>query len=257
MSALANDRTLPTRTSAIAQVAWAMLKTARHSWRDLVLAVFTPLLILVLFAILGNRDRTSSSNLAAASFPAIVGLTAMLGSNFIAVRIVTWRQLGVYQRLACAPTPLGDIVMGQSLAQTVLSSVQALIVVIFGVAVLRLPLNVSGALLAVGVLMLGAGCFIAYGMLLASLTRKPDTASALVMFTLLPMFFLSGVFPESFLPAMLQRISSLLPATMLNTSLTSLMVDGALSAQSLTALFGLVVYTGIFALIAAHRFRWE
>jgi hypothetical protein len=36
-----------------------------------------------------------------------------------------------------------------------------------------------------------------------------------------------------------------------------LKVDGALSTQSLTALVGLVVYTGLFALIAARRFKWE
>lgn len=257
MRALSNDGPLPSRASVVAQITWSMLITARHSWRDLVLAVFTPLLLLVLFSILGTRDRSANSDLAAATFPAIVGLTAMLGSNFIAVRSVTWRQLGVYQRLACTPTSLGDIVTGQGLAQTLLSSVQALIVVIFGVAVLRLPLNMGGALIAMFALMLGAGCFIAYGLLIASLTRKPDTASALVMFTLLPMFFLSGVFPASFLPPLLHNLSAVLPATLLTVPLTSLMVDGTLSAQSLTALLGLVAYTMIFVLIAARRFKWE
>jgi hypothetical protein len=65
------------------------------------------------------------------------------------------------------------------------------------------------------------------------------------------MFFLSGVFPESFLPSILRSIGSLLPTTMLNAVLDSLMVGGTLPAQSLTALAGLVAYTAIFAFIAA------
>ncbi len=257
MRTLSNDGPLPNRAVTIAQVTWSMLMTARHSWRDLVLAVFTPLLLLVLFSILGARDRSADSDLAAATFPAIVGLTAMLSSNFIAVRSVTWRQLGVYQRLACTPTSLGDIVAGQGLAQTLLSSAQALIVAIFGMAVLRLPLNTGGALVAGLAVMLGAGCFIAYGLLIASLTRKPDTASALGMFTLLLMFFLSGVFPASFLPPLLHNLSAVLPATLLTGPLTSLMVDGTLPAQSLAALLGLIAYTTLFALITARRFKWE
>lgn len=71
------------------------------------------------------------------------------------------------------------------------------------------------------------------------------------------MFFLSGVFPESFLPSILRSIGSLLPTTMLKAVLDSLMVGGTLPAQSLTALAGLVAYTAIFAFIAARRFKWE
>lgn len=257
MRTLTNERLLPSRAEIVFQVTRSMLIAARHGWRDTVLAVSVPALMLVLFSILGSRNGQGGPVLAAAAFPSIVGLTAMLGSNFIAVRVVSWRQLGIYQRLACTPTPLGDIVIGQGLAQAALSCVHAILVLFFGVVVFRLPLNLMGALTALPVLMLGAGCFIAYGMLIASLTRKPDTATALVMFTLLPMFFLSGVFPESFLPPVLRFSGSMLPASMLTRPLSSLMADGVLSSPSLWAVIGLAVYTVVFAMIAARRFRWE
>jgi ABC-type multidrug transport system permease subunit len=239
------------------QFAMALIRGSLNDLRTLGITLFTPLFMLVLFWVVGRPAEPGDTDLVSFIFPAIVGLTVMLGGQAVATRIVNWREQGVFQRLAATPTPLGHLVVGLGLAQAVVSSVQAVAVLLFGVLVLGLRVHGGGAAAALAVLALGVMSFIAFGCLVASLAAKPDVASAAFTFTLLPMFFLGGGFPPEILPPVLRAVSPWLPTAMLNSLLSPLLAGGTLPAAPWWPLLGLLAYTVGFGALAAWRFRWE
>ncbi len=248
---------LSTRALPVAQFALALTQASLNDLRTFGIALFTPILMLVLFWLVGRPTDPGDTDLVSFIFPAIVSLTVMLGGQAAAMRIVNWRQQGVFQRLAATPTPLGGLVLGIGLAQALVSVAQAVLVLLFGVLALGLRVDGTGTAAGVGVLALGVLVFIAFGILVASLSAKPEIANAAFMFTLLPMFFLGGGFPPEILPEFLQAVSPWLPTTMLNSLISPLLASGALPADPWQPALGLALYTLVFAALAAWRFRWE
>jgi ABC-2 type transport system permease protein len=248
---------LSARTRPITQFALALTQASLNDPRTFAISLFTPIFMLVLFWVVGRPAEPGNTDLVSFIFPSIVGLTVMLGGQTAAMRLVNWRQQGVFQRLAATPTPLGDLVLGIGLAQALVSVAQAVLVLLFGVLVLGLRVDGAGAAAGVGVLALGVLAFIAFGILVASLSTKPEVASAVFMFTLLPMFFLGGGFPPEILPEFLQAVSPWLPTSMLNSLLSPLLASGGLPAAPWQPALGLALYTLVFAALAAWRFRWE
>jgi ABC-2 type transport system permease protein len=241
----------------IAQFALALVRASLNDPRTLLITLFTPLFMLVLFWIVGRPAEPGERDMVSFIFPSIVGLTVMLGGQAVAMRVVNWREQGVFQRLAATPAPLGHLIVGMGLAQAAVSVVQALAVLLFGAFVLGLAVDGPGAVAGLGVLALGVLAFIAFGCLTASLAPKPDLASAAFTFTLLPMFFLGGGFPAEVLPPALRAVSPWLPTAMLNSLLGPLLAGGALPAEPWWPVLGLLAYTLIFGALAAWRFKWE
>lgn len=239
------------------EFAGALVRASLNDPRTLAINLFTPFFMLVLFAVVGRPEAPGDFDLLAYIFPAIIGLTVMLGGQTAAMRVVNWRAQGVFQRFAATPTPLGQLVLGTGLAQALVSVMQAALVLVFGVLALGLKVSASGAVLTLLVLALGVLAFIALGMFVATLSNKPEVASSAFIFTLLPMFFLGGGFPPEILPAFLQTVSPYLPTTMLTTLTAPLLATGALPAAPGWPVIGLLAYTALFGGLAAWRFRWE
>lgn len=236
--------------------ALALLKGTLNDLRMLVMTMFTPLLLLVLFWLL-TRDGDKGAALMAFMFPGIIGFTVMQAGQPLALRIVSWRQQGLFQRLACAPVPLGHLVLGAALAQTLLALAQGVFMMLFGVLVLRLPINAVGAAISVFALTLGSACFIAFGALTSTVAAKPETANMAFIFTIMPLYFLGGGMPPEVLPGFLRALSPWLPSTLLTDLLHSLFANGQLPDAPVRVILGLLAYTIVFALIAARKFRWE
>ena len=117
----------------------------------------------------------------------------------------------------------------------------------------------KGNLIAVvGVVLLGAGAFLAIGFALASFLKTEEQATGVVQVVQMPMMFLSGIFFSfTFLPGFLQTIARLMPLTYLADAMRQVMVNGTQVAPlglDIAVLAGwLVVCLGI----AARTFRWE
>jgi len=241
----------------IIQFASALIRASLNDLRTFTITLLTPLFMLVLFWVMGRPEEPGDVDLVAFIFPAIVGLTVMLGGQTAAMRIVNWRAQGVFQRLAVTPTPLGHLVIGLGLAQALVSAAQAATVLLFGWLVLRIDVNGPGAATAMLVLTFGVLAFIALGLFIACLVSKPDVVSAAFIFTLLPMFFLGGGFPPHILPPFLQTISPYLPTAMLNALISPLLANGSLPAEPWWPMLGLAAYTVGFSALAAWKFKWE
>ena len=243
--------------TTVFQFSGYLIRAGLNDLRTFAVTLFTPLFMLVLFWVLGRPAEPGDPDLVAFIFPAIIGLTVMLGGQTAALRIVNWREQGVFQRLLATPASLGQLVLGIGAAQMAVSVMQAVSVMAFGVLVLGLAVNGGGAAVAVLVLALGVAVFITFGMLIASLANKADVASSAFMFTLLPMFFLGGGFPPEILPDFLRALSPWLPTTMLNSLLSPMLTSGTLPAEAWQHIAGLLTYTLLFGVLAAWRFRWE
>ena len=241
----------------IIQFVSALIRASLNDLRTFAITLLTPLFMLVLFRVVGRPAEPGDVDLVAFIFPAIVSLTVMLGGQAVAMRIVDWRAQGVFQRLAATPTPLGHLVIGLGLAQVMVSVAQAVTVMLFGRLALGIGVSGPGAVAAVLLLTLGVLTFIAIGILIASLSSKPDVARAAFTFTLMPMFFLGGGFPPSLLPPFLQTISPYLPTAMLNTLISPLLANGVLPAEPWWPVLGLAAYTMSFSALAVWKFKWE
>lgn len=224
--------------------------------RRLLATALTPLFILLLFwfTARGSGDAELVSQL---MFPAIVGLSVMFGGGMQAMRLINWREQKIFQRLAVTPVPLGQLVVGDVLAQAVVALVQGVITILFGVLLLGLPVDGWGTAVSLIVLFVGAACFLAYGSLIAAFVTKAEPANSLFIFTLLPMFFIGGGFPPGLLPELVHQIGQWLPVGLVNRLLVPLLIEGRFPEQTAVSLLALLAYTAVFSLIAMRFFRTE
>lgn len=218
--------------------------------------MLTPIFMLTLFWLTG-RGSSDAELVAQMMFPAIIGFSVMLNGGVQAMRLISWRQQGIFQRLAVTPVPLGHLVFGDLLAQAFLALLQGVITLLFGVIALGLPVNWFGTAVALLILTLAAACFLAYGSLIAAFTNQPEVANSIFIFTLLPMFFAGGGFPPSLMPDIVNQIGAWLPVGLTNKMIVPLLIDGSFHADTAVGLLALVGYTVLFSLIAGRFFKTE
>jgi ABC-2 type transport system permease protein len=245
------SQSLRQQLTPVLYFALAQWRAALHNKKGLFFTLLTPLFMLILFTLMAGSD----SDILRFMFPAIVSLSVMLGGNNQAMRIVTWRQLGIFQRLAATPTPLSHLVLGDVLAQAVLATLQGFLTLLFGVFVLRLPVDGFGTLVTVAILLLVGVCFNGYGAAIATVAKRPETANVLFIFTLMPMFFLGGGFPPGVLPEAVTQIGRWLPVGVANGLIQPLLMAGQISSDVWGQIVALLVYTLLFMGFTVRFFR--
>jgi ABC-2 type transport system permease protein len=254
------DHLQKTTRRALPPVVTFALANLKGSLRNRVMmavALLTPNLLLFMFWLLG-RAATAEFNLLAFIFPGIVAFTIIQTGGMHATTICNWREQGIFKRLACTPAPLWQLVLGRSLSQLILSLVQAFLVVLVGVLLLRLPISWTGLLLSFLVLALGSACFIALGAVIAGLSPNATIANSVYVFLIIPLMFLGdSLMPAELFPAALQKIGLYLPTAMVTSLVRPLMNQGVLPADPWLPLLGLLLYTGLFVALSAKLFRWH
>lgn len=240
-------------TMATYHVGAAVFRVTLRDRRGFISTLLTPVLILLAFWLGARGQARTMDDL----FAACIGLSAMMAGSTHATRLVSWREQGVLQRLACAPVPIGHLLAGIGLGQVLSGTLQALLVLAFGVGALGLDVNVPGIFGSAIVLALGALCFVAFGSLIAQIANHAEGANALYVFSMLPMFFLGGGVPAHLLPVGVQTAGGLTPVGIVSSALSAMLSPVAPHAPSLAALGLLLVYTAGFSALAARLFRVE
>jgi len=189
--------------------------------------------------------------------PSILAMALMQLGVFAAIPLVQQREKGILKRLGATPLARWKLVGSNVLLRLMVAVVDA--VLILGIGYVFFNVHIVGNVFAVaGVVLLGAGSFLAIGFALASFLKTEEQASGVVQIVQMPMMFLSGIFFSfDFLPGFLQSIARLLPLTYLGDAMRQVMVNGTQVAPlgvDIAILAGwLVVCLGI----AARTFRWE
>lgn len=146
-------------------------------------------------------------------FPGILGMTILFSSMFSSISIIWDKEFGFMKEILVAPVSRLSIVIGKALSGTVVSSIQAAIILaLFPFVGFKLDVfQILGVLLVCTSLSFSISAF---GIVLATFYESYESFSVIMNFIIMPMFFLSGaMYPVKLLPAILQIVSKMNPLT--------------------------------------------
>jgi ABC-2 type transport system permease protein len=201
----------------------------------------------------------ASTNISAVAYlvPSILAMALMQLGVFAAIPLVQQREKGILKRMGATPLPRWKLVGSNVLLRLIVAIVDA--VVILGIGLLFFNVQIVGNLLAVvGLVLLGAGSFLALGFMLASFLRTEEQATGVVQIVQIPMMFLSGIFFQfDFLPGFLRTVGMFMPLTYLGDAFRQVMVNGTQVAPLGVDVAVLTGWLVVCLAVAGRSFRWE
>ena len=166
------------------------------------------------------------------------------------IAFVGERSSGTLYRLMASPLKDTEIVVGYTLAFSIVGAWQAALLLIVGIAVFNLTV-VGSILLAFVVLMLLAIASVSLGVLLSSVARREIQALQLVPFIVLPALLLSGIIvPIEAIPSWMKPAAYLFPTTYATEAVRSVLLKGWGLDQILIDVGALCVFIVIFLVLA-------
>jgi len=189
--------------------------------------------------------------------PGLLGMNLMSGGVWgVGWALVLMRTRKLLKRFAATPMRRSDLLLSFVLFRVVISLIEALFLLLFGIVAFQLwP---RGSFAALGVLvLLSAVAFAGVGLLIASRAQNSQTAAGLMNLVTLPMFLLSGVFfSAGNFPDWMQPFVKALPLTALNDGLRAVILD-ARPLSSIGLEMGVLAAWGVGSFFAALKvFRW-
>lgn len=195
-------------------VAREFIKFVRERGR-LVSTLARPLLWL--FLVGGGMSRMVSPDMGIPYmqfiFPGIIGMTILFSSIFSSISIIWDKEFGFMKEMLVAPVSRFSIVVGKALSGTVVSTLQALIILLL-FPVIGLKLGIIQILLILGISIILSFCLSSLGILIATFYESFESFSVIMNFIVMPMFFLSGaMYPVKLLPGVLSLFTKINPLT--------------------------------------------
>ncbi|MGN6524688.1 MAG: ABC transporter permease [Actinomycetes bacterium] len=175
-----------------------------------------------------------------------------------ALTLVTWRRKQLLRRVRLSPAPVATVLGARVAVALVVALVQAL--VFTGVALTPpFGLRLTGSwYLALPLLVAGTLAFLSIGLLVGSIAKTDEAASAMVNFVVLPMAFLSGTFFDiSQAPPWMQTVSKIFPLRHMNDGMLDVLVRGKGISALLVPMAFLLGFTAVMVLISRRFFTWD
>lgn len=222
-----------------------------------------PVLFLVIFAsIFGNNTVMApggSITVSQSYVPGIIayGLIAAAFAN-LAISVVRNREAGIYKRRRATPLPASAVIASRALAAVLTALAITVVLLVIGWAAYGVSIPGRTAPAFVLDLIVGAAAFCCLGFAMASLIGNVDAAQPVIMATVLPLSFISGVFiPLSELPHWLADIGKVFPIERLTaTLLTAYNPHTTGTGLRWGDLAVLAAWGAAGLIIAVRRFRW-
>ena len=146
-------------------------------------------------------------------FPGILGMTILFSSIFSSISIIWDKEFGFMREILVAPVSRVSIVIGKAMSGTVVSTLQAIVILCL-FPLLGLELAPRSVIWVIFICMLVSFCVSAFGILLATFYDSYQSFSVIMNFIIMPMFFLSGaLYPVKNLPLALRVVSKINPLT--------------------------------------------
>ncbi|HLC36838.1 MAG TPA: ABC transporter permease, partial [archaeon] len=160
-----------------------------------------------------------------AMIPLSIGLILLLTTLLLASSsVIIEREKGIYFRLKSSPTKHSTWIAGKILGQLFFALIESIIVLLVAVFLfsVSLPMNSIDLFIA---LTLISFSFICIGLFIPEIMKNQSTAILASLLILIPMLFLSGmIFPIEFMPSPVNLFASILPLTLANTILSSIII---------------------------------
>jgi ABC-2 type transport system permease protein len=203
------------KTLAIADIE---LRKLRRDPTELATRAIQPALWLVLFGEVMSRSRAlSSGGVPYLDFlvPGILAQSVLFIAIFNGISIIWERDLGIVHKFLASPTPRAALVIGKALGGGLRALVQAIVVLLLGLALgVHLKLD-AAALAGVALLVvLGAAVFSTFSLIIACLVKTRERFMGIGQVLTMPLFFASNaIYPIALMPGWLQAIARLNPLT--------------------------------------------
>lgn len=167
------------------------------------------------------------------------------------------RALGTLRRTLTSPTRGSTFLLGAISGQFLLALAQMVILVAFGVLVLRVPWARDPAALAVVLVSFGlAG--VALGTALGTFVKTESQASNLSIMLGMSMALLGGCWwPMELFPAGMQQVARVLPTTWAMSAMTDITMRGHGLVDVLPEAGVLLAFAAVFFVVGVWRFRYE
>jgi ABC-2 type transport system permease protein len=225
--------------------------------------VMLPLIFLFIFAtIFGNDTISARGGIKTTTYyvPAIITLAVIAATTqSLALNLVDDREGGILKRIRGTPLPSPVFIAGRVGNSLVISVLMVVLVAVLGRLVYGVSLP-TGRLPAVLVtLAVGAFSFCCLGFALTTIIPSEDAAPAISNATVLPLYFISGVFiPDSEIPSGVLAVADIFPIRHFFEAFFTAWDPNTTGAGFEWGHLAVVAIWGLFGLAIAIRFfRWE
>jgi ABC-2 type transport system permease protein len=234
-------------------------------WRNPAAVFFTamlPLIFLFILATVFKNNQISGLNVKGATYyvPAIISLAVISATTVkLATNLPAEREAGQLKRVRGTPLPPAAFVAGRVGNSLVISVIMVALVSVIGGLIygVTIPTHTMPAMLVT--LAVGAFSFSCLGFALAAAIPTAEAAPAVTNATVLPLYFLSGVFiPQDELPSGVINFSDAFPIRHFFEAMFTAWDPNTTGAGFEWGHLAVVAIWGLFGLVIAVRFfRWE
>ena len=188
--------------------------------------------------------------------PAIIGMTVLFGCVFGMGEIVAGeRERGELARLFMTPTSVATVLGGKIISKLVQETGRGIILIVAAIILFGIIINGS-MLLTIFLIILGALCFIGFGIMISARVSSQEDFMQSVMPITMPMMFVSGVFyPIETMPWIFQKIAYILPLTYVNDALRAVMLKGVGIGAIWVDVVVLIGFTALFFALGVTQFN--
>jgi ABC-2 type transport system permease protein len=251
--------------SGVALVAHQFRFDQKVFWRNPAAVFFTaalPLIFLLMLATFFKNSEISGLDVKGSTYyvPAIIALAVISATTVkLATNLPAEREAGQLKRVRGTPLPPAAFVAGRVGNSLVISVIMVALVSVIGALVygVTIPTSTMPAMLVT--LAVGAFSFSCLGFALAAAIPTAEAAPAVTNATVLPLYFLSGVFiPQDELPKGVLDFADLFPIRHFFEAMFTAWNPHTTGAGFEWGHLAVVAVWGLFGLLIAVRFfRWE
>jgi ABC-2 type transport system permease protein len=246
------------------QIRWEQ----KQFWRNPPAAVFTfvfPLIFLFMLSMLFGDDTVDdvpgNPKFVQVFVPAIVafGVISACYTN-VAFTLSVRRETGILKRKRGTPLPAASYIGGIIGSVIVVAAILSAITVVSGITVFDITFPKVGERLPtlVVVLVVGAFCFSAWGIVVSTVIPNQEAAPAIINVILFPLLFISGTFARVRPGSTVDHVAQLFPVWHFNKACERIFrEDTPGAAWRPRYLLALLAWGVAGVVIAVARFRWE
>ncbi|MEE6287739.1 ABC transporter permease [Georgenia sp. MJ173] len=187
--------------------------------------------------------------------PVVVAVAvATVGLSTLPAYVAGYREHGVFRRMSTTPMRPAGVLLAHVVVSGVVTVLAIVLAVGAGALLLDIPMP-QQPLLAVAGFVLATLALFAVGLLIAGVSPKASTASAIGMGVYFPMLFFAGLWlPIALMPDVLETIATFTPLGAASQVLTTAWFGGATPWLELAVMAG---YAVVVYPLTAKVFRWS
>jgi ABC-2 type transport system permease protein len=251
--------------SGLALVAHQFRFDQKVFWRNPASVFFTvmlPLIFLFIFATIFGNETIEERGVKTTTYyvPAIVSLAVISATTqSLAINLTEDRERGLLKRIRGTPMPAPVFVAGRVGNSLLISVLMVVLVALIGKLVydVSIPTETIPAIFVA--LLAGAFTFSCLGFALTTIIPSEDAAPAVSNATVLPLYFISGIFiPDSEIPSGVLHFADLFPIRHFFEAFFTAWDPNTTGPGFEWGDLAIVLGWGLFGLaIALRYFRWE